>query len=150
MNDLPVGHIRKFYLARPEMVLQFTNHPVPSIRRRFFGVVGGGPVTGQDQQAACAARCRRSSCSKVLGNYYTRKNAGIQPFAWKFAKSVTFCAKKTADARLPAWKRGADDPQESRLPMANQKADPPLGEKPGSPTPSCARGGRRWIRGERT
>jgi hypothetical protein len=40
----------------------------------------------------------------VLEDYYTRKNAGIQPFAWKFAKSVSFSVKKASAPRLLARK----------------------------------------------
>jgi hypothetical protein len=41
MNDLPICHIRELDVAGGEMVLQFANHPLPSIRRSLFGVVAG-------------------------------------------------------------------------------------------------------------
>src|SRR5438874_1534015 len=97
MNDLPIGHVRKLYVTWGEMVLQFTNHPVSSIRRNF---VGG--FAGQLHQGS-AAQCRRRSCSvykfrilsplftlglksKRFKKYYTGNPTGIQPSLRKFEK----------------------------------------------------------------
>jgi hypothetical protein len=36
LDYLPVRHIRELQMARRETLLQFNNHPVPSIRRIFI------------------------------------------------------------------------------------------------------------------